>query len=243
METNKKLKAPGFVYVVESTDGSVVKIGKTTKPNQRIKTLQSKPKAKGRVYVSVLQPDHSSIERECHRHFHSKRIFGEWFCLRFDEAVSYLESILEAEISEDEAEKQKQEKRKQEKQCVDRFLEYFFPDKSQKIVENFQSNLAIAEVMRNTILVSGVFCCESLIRNQNLYGLSEFEFLMCNEIESIDKYCIAQLMHEVVECSKDKHKYDKFLNEIRSSLISNAEHKNPANAWDEVYGIKLERLF
>lgn len=224
MKQKGKIEFPGFVYVIESLDGSTVKIGRTTKPNQRIKNLQSKPQATGRVYISTCQPHHSWIEKECHENFSEYRIYGEWFVLKFEKAVNYLKSILEPEITKEDADLQQNNRRKTQTEiadaAVDKFLDKFYPKKEKNMVEKSQINLSIAETMRNAILVEENFYCESLVRNDRLYGLSEFEFLMYYELETLDKYCIAQLMHEAVACSKDKDRYGRFLKDVRSSVIS-----------------------
>lgn len=77
-----------FVYAIEDPTGSV-KIGWSTNPDERLKTLRS---ARGipLALVYVERADDCgvafAIERECHAALSKRRMLGEWFQITADEA-------------------------------------------------------------------------------------------------------------------------------------------------------------
>lgn len=98
-QTDKQVKhrpIPGFVYVLESSDGSCVKIGRSKNPDKRIRTLRSVSNATGRCFVSCVQEDSPLLERTCHEAFTANRMNGEWFRLGFDEAVLFVKANTKA---------------------------------------------------------------------------------------------------------------------------------------------------
>ena len=82
-------KRQGYVYCV--SNGSVMKIGRTKKPNQRIKEIKSSyvPNAT-RVYVSDPMSDCCELELQTLNNFSSINISGELFEDNFDSAVKFI---------------------------------------------------------------------------------------------------------------------------------------------------------
>lgn len=78
----------GHVYVIESSDGASVKIGRSKNPSRRIRGIKTQGSVTGRHWVSPLQMDCYELERACHLRYSTHRTIGEWFSLRFEEAVS-----------------------------------------------------------------------------------------------------------------------------------------------------------
>lgn len=89
----KEIRECGYVYVLQTTDG-MVKIGKSTKPEARVKGISSSGAHKvDRFHISDQGIEFSENEKRAHRHFRSSRVNGEWFGCDFDEAVEYIRGI------------------------------------------------------------------------------------------------------------------------------------------------------
>lgn len=82
-----KYKHLGHVYVLESSDGTQVKIGRSRIPQTRLKDLRKAYNTSGREYVSPLQSNCVRLEWECHSVNKLSRLRGEWFKLDFESAV------------------------------------------------------------------------------------------------------------------------------------------------------------
>jgi len=86
----KPFKDNGYVYLVEKRD-SLVKIGCTTKPKQRISSLQcSNGKCFVQVFVSREVEDYKKVEKKLHFLFKERRVKGEWYNVSFNEAKELL---------------------------------------------------------------------------------------------------------------------------------------------------------
>lgn len=97
-------KRIGFIYAVEFSDKSLVKIGRIKSPKNRLATLYSLSGATGRQWVSDMLPDCVSAENLAHKHFSKQRKRGEWFAIDFDCAINFLDGFNEQAISEQELE-------------------------------------------------------------------------------------------------------------------------------------------
>lgn len=85
-------KTKGYVYILE-TDGCT-KIGKSVNPEKRIETIRTTSgRHIKRVAFSEPCNNYSKIENEMHKLFKDKRIVGEWFDIKFDDAVKALKSF------------------------------------------------------------------------------------------------------------------------------------------------------
>lgn len=80
----------GYVYVL-LTDNNIVKIGKTRKPYDRIKYIET---VSGHNivdwYISDMCGNYSELELEMHSMFNQFRIKGEWFRCDFNKVVKSL---------------------------------------------------------------------------------------------------------------------------------------------------------
>jgi hypothetical protein len=86
----------GFVYVIEYAN-SVVKIGKTQKPKERLaslSTVSSSPIL--RVFVSCESKHYSVIERRSHKYYDEERLHGEMFTVPFEDAVNFIAAAVAA---------------------------------------------------------------------------------------------------------------------------------------------------
>lgn len=76
----------GYVYVVDY--GVAVKVGRSTRPQWRVKEL---PKYEGmasvRVFIGPALEYHEAAEKLMHNALHERRIRGEYFDVPFEEAV------------------------------------------------------------------------------------------------------------------------------------------------------------
>lgn len=93
---------PGYVYILESTDGSKVKIGMSANPEVRLKALRTGADADGRSWVSSRQARVRDSEGICHSLFSPNRSLGEWFNVSFDTAVAAVESTLTSSMSDED---------------------------------------------------------------------------------------------------------------------------------------------
>lgn len=81
----------GFVYLIQSPTGAY-KIGRTTNPNDRMKTFSVKLPFEV-DYVCVIQTDDMyGLESQLHNKFAKNRVNGEWFALTPDE-VEYIKGL------------------------------------------------------------------------------------------------------------------------------------------------------
>ena len=72
-----KQEFPGYVYFTQGESGGAVKIGYTTNPESRLKTLQtSYPDI---LKILCLIPGDEKTEKEYHEKFKDIRLNGEWF--------------------------------------------------------------------------------------------------------------------------------------------------------------------
>jgi hypothetical protein len=73
------MPADSFVYFVRVGEHPFVKIGRTTKLNHRLTTLQTghwEP-----FWLALVMPGCADLERELHARFKDERCSGEWFSL------------------------------------------------------------------------------------------------------------------------------------------------------------------
>ena len=83
---------PGYVYLLENLLLGGYKIGITTNPTQRFKTLKVGTKAKVLAYWK--SPHYREIERHLHSKFKEERIpQAEWFALTDDQVQEIIDKI------------------------------------------------------------------------------------------------------------------------------------------------------
>lgn len=77
----------------------MVKIGRSKKPEMRLKSMQDNGRLKfSETFVSNLIPDYAKAETSIHKLFSEKRRTGEWFDITFDEAVSQVKELAKKRI-------------------------------------------------------------------------------------------------------------------------------------------------
>ncbi|MEV7282654.1 GIY-YIG nuclease family protein [Streptomyces sp. NPDC093111] len=88
------------VYLIGSTDSSLVKIGWTDNPNRRLRDLQTGSP----VVLQLLAVFEGGpiVEAELHRRFADKRRHGEWFDLGPDPVAVVSPFVKAAQVEEDE---------------------------------------------------------------------------------------------------------------------------------------------
>lgn len=70
----------GFVYLVQSSTG-YYKIGRTSDPNNRMKTFSVKLPFEVSYACVIETVDMKTLEQSLHEQFAGKRVNGEWFAL------------------------------------------------------------------------------------------------------------------------------------------------------------------
>lgn len=79
---------PGYVYLLKSPLGAY-KIGKTSNPDNRIKTFSVKLPFEVEYTCVIKCVDMNELEKRLHAKFADKRINGEWFALTTDD-IEYI---------------------------------------------------------------------------------------------------------------------------------------------------------
>ncbi|HDL6896997.1 MULTISPECIES: GIY-YIG nuclease family protein [Yersinia] len=98
----------GNVYAVQNED--LVKIGRSFRPSQRIKALQTQGGfISGNIFISEASYLYSKVELQCHAKLSKLRVVGEWFRIDFADAVKCINDVM-AMIATDEAEKAEEAK-------------------------------------------------------------------------------------------------------------------------------------
>jgi hypothetical protein len=77
----------GVVYLLQS--GGYYKIGKSTKPDDRYARLAIQLPEPVKVVHEIETNDVDFLERHWHRHFHDKRLNGEWFALTDEDVEEF----------------------------------------------------------------------------------------------------------------------------------------------------------
>lgn len=84
-------RPPGYVYLIQSSTG-YYKIGRTSNPNDRMKTFNVKLPFEVEYTCVIETPDMFKLERELHQRFAKNRVNGEWFALS-SEDVEYIKGL------------------------------------------------------------------------------------------------------------------------------------------------------
>lgn len=82
----------GFVYLFRISGSNVYKIGSSTDPARRMKTLQAERVQQLECEAMIYYADCRNMEIEWQNQYQDYRILGEWFLLPL-EAVEYFKSF------------------------------------------------------------------------------------------------------------------------------------------------------
>lgn len=114
-----------FVYVIEFEE-SLVKVGRSTNPDTRIKNVSSASGRKHlRTWVSPAVMDAGQLETSCHLALGEFRGHGEWFNCSYDFAVSQARSL--ASISMPWSQEEDSRRDQARKENFDAFFSTVFP--------------------------------------------------------------------------------------------------------------------
>ena len=83
----------GYIYVIESTCGTRIKIGRSSNPLRRLTALSAGAGGAGRVFHGVQVSDMHTIERCLHVEFAADRVRGEWFQTPFLDALRVVDDV------------------------------------------------------------------------------------------------------------------------------------------------------
>lgn len=86
---SKKERGNPSIYLIEMSDGCV-KIGKSTNPEARIKTIVAGNQASSYRYYIKATDNHSTAEAACHHNFKDSRVGGEFFKVDFNDVVNWI---------------------------------------------------------------------------------------------------------------------------------------------------------
>jgi len=90
---NRNRTAPGCIYVIESRCKKLVKIGRSTNPQQRITVIANMAGGVSRTFVSGLVIDAVAVESALHNGFVGARVKGEWFVADFPTTVAIVKEV------------------------------------------------------------------------------------------------------------------------------------------------------
>lgn len=86
-----------YIYVLENYPQGNIKIGRTTNPQQRMRSLSGSNSGGNYIKRVAISPMTYlyTIEETCHTHYHRNRVKGtEYFKdITFEEVVSYIEEL------------------------------------------------------------------------------------------------------------------------------------------------------
>jgi len=77
----------GCVYFIKDPVTRLIKIGKTSDLNGRLRTLKQKCGGDLELIHSIESEDSCALEKQMHNHFDNKKVIGEWFDLSDDDLV------------------------------------------------------------------------------------------------------------------------------------------------------------
>lgn len=114
----------GYVYAIQN--GNIVKIGRSLRPEQRLKTIQTQGGFTTQtIFISKASSLYSKVEARCHEKLKRNRVFGEWFNLSFSDAVECIKQTIE-EIATPENEKKEENRFTNITEIVGNFYECAF---------------------------------------------------------------------------------------------------------------------
>lgn len=117
----------GHVYLIESTCGTRIKIGRTSRPEKRVNHIKHMHGGHGRVFVTFRLTDMCKVESGMHKAFSSHRGCGEWFAVEFDAAKGALEAMSAGlEVSDAYLAEQKARKEAKRARAGDILVDRFF---------------------------------------------------------------------------------------------------------------------
>lgn len=83
------------IYVFENQDGNV-KIGVSGEPEKRKKAIQNQTGYTiTRTYATEDCFNPFDIEKVLHKKYESKKVFGEWFAVNYDNVIRDLDSLFQ----------------------------------------------------------------------------------------------------------------------------------------------------
>lgn len=87
--------APGWVYLIQERSAGHYKIGKSSKPVDRIKTFKLTLPFKVDFICVIPHANHHQLEKELHAMFADKHVEGEWYALGAQD-VEFIRSLANA---------------------------------------------------------------------------------------------------------------------------------------------------
>jgi hypothetical protein len=84
--------SPGWVYLIQEKSEGHYKIGKTKKPEARMRVFGIKLPFKVNIICKIRAANYHQLEKDLHTMFSDKRINGEWFVLDTAD-VAFIQSL------------------------------------------------------------------------------------------------------------------------------------------------------
>lgn len=207
----------GYVYAIQNEN--IVKIGKSFRPDQRLKTIQTQVGFIAQnIFISRASSLYSRVEIACHEKLKHCRVFGEWFDTSFEDAVSCINQTLE-EIATAENEKKEESRLSNIPDMVSTFFDYFYQAELIKVAMREASwtdkaiefclglGLTKAKKIADELLLSPSLTLVGADKIWVCYPCGFQEYDKLTYISSYDKSAIAK----DVGCSiEDVHEWDDY---------------------------------
>jgi len=209
------LRKIGHVYVIESSDGQSVKVGRSANPKMRVFSLRHQANANGRVWISPLQSNCVQLESIAHKKMEASRQLGEWFSVGFDYAVEVVNSICTQPPTQEEVDMARNQQNHVSSENKKKLIDLFADRKS-------VGCSGIGKIITQLFLVNLIGGPE-FEPSEKFSGASEIEFLCSVAALDEDIESIACLIHEACEGSKDLDSFSAFMESVRDRVFEKAK--------------------
>jgi hypothetical protein len=93
--TNGTKEKTGHVYLIESSCKKKIKIGRSVDPKSRTRGLLAISGGGEVLYVSEKLELPNLVEKSLHKYFERYRVYGEWFCIKKEDAINKINEFAE----------------------------------------------------------------------------------------------------------------------------------------------------
>ena len=87
------------IYIMESEEAKVTKIGRSYNPEVRLKALQTGNHTKLEIrqqFGPFFKQETDIVEKECHKSLRASKLEGEWFSMAFSDCFPIVSSVIQS---------------------------------------------------------------------------------------------------------------------------------------------------
>lgn len=120
----------GHIYIMECLETGLVKLGRSGRPENRIRGLRNSSGTTGREWVSTMLIDMVEAEKMMHKMFSGQRESGEYFRCSFDDAFLHAANVCAciAAATKDDVDTLRLEQKKKSAEVAKIFANAFYGD-------------------------------------------------------------------------------------------------------------------